>query len=86
MHYVPDTSTIINGQFLKYLAEKEDIESIVLSRVVIAEIENMANQDKTTGMTALEELQRMRDFCAKRCINMIIDGQRPTYNQIRVHQ
>ncbi|MCE7747031.1 MAG: Flp pilus assembly complex ATPase component [Candidatus Heimdallarchaeota archaeon] len=83
MHYVPDTSTIINGQFLKYLAEKEDIESIVLSRVVIAEIENMANQDKTTGMTALEELQRMRDFCAKRGINMIIDGQRPTYNQIR---
>ena len=83
MHYVPDTSTIINGQFLKYLAEKEDIESIVLSRVVIAEIENMANQDKTTGMTALEELQRMRDFCAKQGINMIIDGQRPTYNQIR---
>lgn len=83
MHYVPDTSTIINGQFLKYLAEKEDIESIVLSRVVIAEIENMANQAKTAGMTALEELQRMRDFCAKQGINMIIDGQRPTYNQIR---
>ena len=83
MHYVPDTSTIINGQFLKYLADKEDIESIVLSRVVIAEIENMANQAKTAGMTALEELQRMRDFCAKQGINMIIDGQRPTYNQIR---
>ena len=83
MHYVPDTSTIINGQFLKYLAEKEDIESIVLSRVVIAEIENMANQAKTAGMTALEELQRMRDFCAKQGIDMIIDGQRPTYNQIR---
>jgi len=83
MHYVPDTSTIINGQFLKYLAEKEDIESLVLSRVVIAEIENMANQAKTAGMTALEELQRMRDFCAKRGINLIIDGQRPTYNQIR---
>lgn len=83
MHYVPDTSTIINGQFLKYLAEKEDIESIVLSRVVIAEIENMANQAKTAGMTALEELQHMRDFCAKRGTNIIIDGQRPTYNQIK---
>ena len=83
MHYVPDTSTIINGQFLKYLAEKDDIESIVLSRVVIAEIENMANQAKTTGMAALEELQRMRDFCAKEGINLVIDGYRPTYNQIR---
>ncbi len=83
MHYVPDTSTIINGQFLKYIDEKEDIESIVLSRVVIAEIENMANQGKTTGITALEELQRMRDFSAKRGISMIVDGSRPTYNQIR---
>ncbi|OLS33210.1 MAG: putative KH and PIN-domain containing protein [Candidatus Heimdallarchaeota archaeon AB_125] len=83
MHYVPDTSTIINGQFLKYLAEKDDIESIVLSRVVIAEIENMANQAKTTGMTALEELQRMRDFSAKQGVSMIVDGSRPTYNQIR---
>ncbi len=81
--YVPDTSTIINGQFLKYLSEQKDIESIILSRVVIAEIENMANQAKTTGMAALEELQSMRDFCAKKGINIIIDGYRPTFQQIR---
>ena len=83
MKYVPDTSTIINGQFLKYLSEQEEVEAIVLSRVVIAEIENMANQAKTTGMTALEELQRMRDYCAKTAVDLIIDGYRPTVHQIR---
>ncbi|MHA1198271.1 MAG: PINc/VapC family ATPase [Candidatus Heimdallarchaeaceae archaeon] len=83
MKYVPDTSTIINGQFLKYLAEQEEVDSIVLSRVVIAEIENMANQAKTTGMVALEELQRMRDYCAKTAVELVIDGYRPTFNQIK---
>ncbi|MCE7741176.1 MAG: Flp pilus assembly complex ATPase component [Candidatus Heimdallarchaeota archaeon] len=83
MKYVPDTSTIINGQFLKYLVKQEDVDSIVLSRVVIAEIENMANQAKTTGMAALEELQRMRDYCAKTAVELVIDGYRPTVNQIK---
>ncbi len=83
MKYVPDTSTIINGQFLKYISEQKDLEEIILSRVVVAEIENMANQAKTTGIAALEELQRMRDFCAEKGFSIIIDGSRPTYNQIR---
>ncbi|MBY8999925.1 MAG: Flp pilus assembly complex ATPase component TadA [Candidatus Heimdallarchaeota archaeon] len=83
MKYTPDTSVIINGQFLKYLSTQDDVESIVLTRVVLAEIENMANQAKTTGMAALEELQLMRDFCAKNGYNILIDGYRPTGNQIR---
>ncbi|MCG3221204.1 MAG: Flp pilus assembly complex ATPase component TadA [Candidatus Heimdallarchaeota archaeon] len=83
MKYVPDTSTIINGQFLKYIKEKNDTDEIILSRVVLAEIENMANQAKVTGMVALEELQRMRDFCAQKGINIIIDGHRPNTYQIR---
>jgi len=83
MKYVPDTSTIINGQFLKYIKEKNDTDEIILSRVVLAEIENMANQSKVTGMVALEELQRMRDFCAQKGINIIIDGHRPNTYQIR---
>ena len=83
MKYVPDTSTIINGQFLKYISEQKDLDEIILSRVVVAEIENMANQAKTTGIAALEELQRMRDFCAENGYSIIIDGSRPTYNQIR---
>ncbi len=49
----------------------------------MAEIENMANQAKTTGMAALEELQLMRDFCAKNGIDIVIDGYRPTAQQIR---
>ena len=83
MKYTPDTSVIINGQFLKYLSTQDDVETIILSRVVLAEIENMANQAKTTGMAALEELQLMRDFCAKNGYNILIDGYRPTGNQIR---
>ena len=83
MKYVPDTSTIINGHFLKYLSDQKKADSIILSRVVIAEIENMANLAKTAGITALEELQRMRDFCAKNGVNMIIDGYRPTVGQIK---
>ncbi|TFG11060.1 ATPase [Candidatus Heimdallarchaeota archaeon] len=83
MKYAPDTSTIINGQFLKHLEEQEKVESIIISRVVIAEIENMANQAKTTGMAALEELQRIRDYCARTAVELLIDGYRPTVNQIK---
>ncbi|MHA1687038.1 MAG: PINc/VapC family ATPase [Candidatus Heimdallarchaeaceae archaeon] len=83
MRYVPDTSVIINGQLLKYLNTQTEIESIIISRIVLAEIEHMANQAKTVGMTALEELRLIRDFCAEHGIQMIIDGNRPTAYQIK---
>ena len=83
MKYVPDSSVLINGQFLKYLSKQSDISSIILSRVVLAEIENMANQAKATGMVALEEFKLIKDFCAKNGVEIIIDGSRPTVYQIR---
>ena len=55
MKYVPDSSVLINGQFLKYLSKQSDISSIILSRVVLAEIENMANQAKATGRRRTSE-------------------------------
>ncbi len=83
MKYVPDSSVLINGQFLKYLSKQSDVSSIILSRVVLAEIENMANQAKATGMVALEEFKLIKDFCAKNGVEIIIDGSRPTVYQIR---
>ncbi|MHA1302286.1 MAG: PIN domain-containing protein [Candidatus Heimdallarchaeaceae archaeon] len=82
--FVPDTSVIINGQFLKYLEKQtKQIDAIVLSRVVLAEIEHQANQARAIGVAALEELKLLKDFAAEHMIDIIIDGIRPTPNQIR---
>ncbi len=83
MKYVPDSSVLINGQFLKYLSKQSDVNSIILSRVVLAEIENMANKAKATGIAALEEFKSIKDFCTKHGVEIIIDGSRPTGYQIR---
>ncbi|MHA1351291.1 MAG: PINc/VapC family ATPase [Candidatus Heimdallarchaeaceae archaeon] len=82
--FVPDTSVIVNGEFLKYLKKKKQtINRIVLSRVVLAEIEHQANQARTTGVAALEELIALKDFASEQMIEIIIDGTRPTPNQIK---
>ncbi len=83
MKYIPDSSAIINGTFLKYIVEQKDVDEIILSRVVLAEVEHMANQAKTIGLTALDELKELKLHCAKNGITLVIDGDRPSNNDIK---
>lgn len=91
--YLPDSSVILSGQitsFIKSLTGLEKIE-IILSRIVLAEIENRANQDKTTGIIGLERLRRfvedIRDEVQStgKSIEFTAYGQRPSLEQVKLN-
>ncbi|MBD3351000.1 MAG: ATPase [Candidatus Lokiarchaeota archaeon] len=91
--YLPDSSVIISGQILDFIQNldfKEDVE-IVLSRVVLAEIENNANQDKTTGIVGIEMLNDLRKIVddlqkeRQKTIKIRVYGERPSLEQIKLN-
>ena len=61
MDYVPDTSVIVSGKFREYVAGKNDVR-VILAEAMIAEIEHQANEGRSIGFTALEELKKLREI------------------------
>jgi len=99
--FMPDTSVILSGQIIEYLesgkifdenklTRKEKIE-IILSRIVIAELENQANQDKATGIIGIDILTTLRKTAenlvqnSKLNIDIITYGERPSLDQIKLN-
>jgi ATPase len=91
--FLPDSSVILSGQLLDYLKSipvSKKIE-LVLSRVVLAEIENKANQDKTSGFIGIEMLNDIisaieNEFSTNgKTIIIIPHGQRPSLEQIKLN-
>ncbi len=62
---VPDTSAIIAGVFTEWyeknLKKASEVE-ILLSRTVIAEIENLTNRHSSLGLTGLRELRKLEEL------------------------
>ncbi|MBS7287522.1 MAG: Flp pilus assembly complex ATPase component TadA [Candidatus Freyarchaeota archaeon] len=86
MRYVVDTSVLAGSGISKELkAGKfgEDVE-IIIPQVVLAEIEYQANMAKTTGFHGLEELRRLRQLEREGKIRVLIVGERPTLQQVRL--
>jgi len=97
--YLPDSSILIDGDILDFIEDKysilnenpETIIEIILSKVVLAEIENKANQDKITGVVGLEFLDKFRikiEELNQRFNNRIkisIYGERPSLDQIKLN-
>ncbi|KYK33698.1 MAG: ATPase [Theionarchaea archaeon DG-70-1] len=75
MKVVPDTSVVIDGRFKKFLLENE-IEEILLPELVIAEIEYIANRGTPIGITGLEELNEIREYCLQNSITLTYYGRR----------
>lgn len=75
MKVVPDTSVVIDGRFKKFLLENE-IEEIILPELVIAEIEYIANRGTPIGITGLEELNEIREYCLQKGITLTYYGRR----------
>lgn len=91
--YLPDSSVILGGQLLEFVKEhaSDDKLELVLSRVVLAEIENKANQDKTSGRVGIESLNEIianakSELLKKgKILNIIPHGQRPSLEQIKLN-
>ncbi len=82
MDYVPDTSVIVSGKFREYLKDKKDAK-VILPEAMLAEIEHQANEGRSIGFTALEELKKLRELADKGKIYIDILGNRPMEWQIR---
>ena len=91
--YLPDSSVIISGKFINFLRELhfDGKVEVILSRIVLAEIENKANQEKTTGLIGLKMLHVLMDFINEdlksqgKDVEIIAYGDRPSFDQIRLN-
>ncbi len=82
MDYVPDTSVIVSGKFREYIVKRKDAR-VILPEAMIAEIEHQANEGRSIGFTALEELKKLRELSNSGKIYIDIMGNRPMEWQIK---
>lgn len=85
--FLVDTSVVINQRILKMiqkgsLGEKPEI---LLSQIMIAEVENQANQKKESGIIALGTLMTLKNLEKEGKITLRTVGERPTLEQINMN-
>ena len=76
MDYVPDTSVIIDGRFTSFLSRQSECR-VILSEAMMSEVEHQANEGKSIGFAALEELKKIRKMADDGIIYVEIQGRRP---------
>ncbi len=82
MDYVPDTSVIIDGRFTKFIVDEPE-SRVILSEAMISEVEHQANEGRSIGFAALEELKKLRAMEKDGKIYIEVYGRRPQEWQIR---
>ena len=82
MDYVPDTSVIIDGRFTKFIVDEPE-SRVILSEAMISEVEHQANEGRSIGFAALEELKKLRTMEKDGKIYIEVYGRRPQEWQIR---
>lgn len=82
MDYVPDTSVIIDGRFSAFISTKEDAR-VILAEAMLAEVEHQANEGRSIGFAALDELKNLRKLAEENKIYIEVQGKRPADWQIR---
>lgn len=98
--FLPDSSVLMNGKILDFIQdgtlenyqptervqplEGDQIE-IVLSRVVLAEIENQANRTKSCGSITISIIEDLYKLGKQNKIKISVVGRRPTLEQIRLN-
>ncbi|WP_393970978.1 PINc/VapC family ATPase [Oxyplasma meridianum] len=81
MDYVPDTSVIVDGRFNNFIKKKEG-SKVILAEAMLAEIEHQANQGRSIGFAALQELKNLREMADANTIYLEVYGRRPSDWQI----
>ncbi|NHJ48043.1 MAG: ATPase [Asgard group archaeon] len=82
---VPDTSVIIAKLIVEeVLSLKDKITEIIIPRIVISEIEHMANSHRAKGFDGLEELKNLRFECKHHGIKITLAGERPVLDEIKL--
>jgi ATPase len=85
MKIVPDTSVIIGRQIISEILLLEGkVEEVILPKIVISEIEHMANNHKSKGFEGLDELKNLRFECNHLGITVRTVGERPRLEEIKL--
>jgi len=81
---VPDTSVLIEGILSKYIKEgKIQVQEIIISEALLAELEHQANQNRASGYLGLDEIDRLRSLEEKDKVSIRFGGRRPSAAEIR---
>jgi ATPase len=83
LKYVLDTSIIISGRILEFIRE-EGIEEVIIPYIVISELENQANEGRSSGYKGLDEINRIKKICREKNILFTLYGERPTLSDIEL--
>ncbi|MCL4336920.1 MAG: ATPase, partial [Candidatus Thermoplasmatota archaeon] len=82
MDYVPDTSVIIDGRFTSFVESQEECR-VILAEAMISEVEHQANEGRSIGFAALDELKKLRQLEREGKIFIEVFGRRPQEWQIK---
>ena len=82
---VPDTSVVVDGRFKALLLDKDfirDLERIVIAEATVAEIEHLANDGKSSGISGIAELKAIFNLSKEIFVPLEYYGKRPTKYEI----
>ncbi|MGP6293391.1 PIN domain-containing protein [Caldiplasma sukawensis] len=83
MKYLPDTSVIVDGRFSNFMEKIESGSMIFIPEPVLGEIEYQANQNRSMGYAALNELNYIRKKANLRSISIAFVGKRMDYGELK---
>ena len=81
---IPDTSAVIIGA-ISEIIETEDIDypEIIVHEAVVCELEHQANANRSEGIRALKELQKLQQLQYEGELSISFKGRRPTNYDIK---
>ncbi len=83
MKIVPDTSVIIDGRVTDRIEEGLYEEAhIIIPEAVLLELEGQANRGQETGLSGIEEIQKLREYHEEGKIKLSFAGERPTVEEM----
>lgn len=83
MKYLPDTSVIVDGRFSNFMERINTGSMIFIPEPVLGEIEYQANQNRSMGYAALNELNYIRKKANLRSISVAFVGKRMDYGELK---
>ncbi len=83
MEYLPDTSVIVDGRFTKFIKKLKSEDRIIFSEEMLSEIEHQANENRSTGFAALDELKKIKKIAGEKGIEILFMGKRPSEWQMK---
>lgn len=82
MIFVPDTSVIVDGRFSAFMEDNRDAV-VILTEAMLAEVEHQANEGRSLGFAAIEELKKLRKMADEGLLTIEFYGRRPSEWQIK---